>query len=64
MVAQYNSKLGRLNMMAQNPYNALLCVGDSKGVVSMWAPNTREPLAKMLCHKSTLSALHVDPRGL
>ncbi|KAK5649226.1 hypothetical protein RI129_000255 [Pyrocoelia pectoralis] len=64
IVVQYNAKLGRINMMTQNPYNAVLCVGSSNGVVSMWAPNTRDPLAKMLCHKSAISALHIDPKGL
>lgn len=64
MVSQYNTKLGKLSLLAQNPWNAVLCLGHSKGVVSMWAPNIREPLAKMLCHKSPLSALSVDPKGL
>ncbi|KAB0799810.1 hypothetical protein PPYR_06042 [Photinus pyralis] len=64
IVVQYNAKLGRINMMTQNPYNAAICVGSSKGVVSMWAPNSRDPLAKMLCHKSAISALHIDPKGL
>ncbi|KAF5290807.1 hypothetical protein FQR65_LT11511 [Abscondita terminalis] len=64
IVVQYNSRLGRINMMAQNPYNAVLCVGGSKGLVSMWTPNTREPVAKMLCHKSAMSSLHIDPKGM
>lgn len=50
-------------MVTQNPYNATLCVGHAKGVVSMWAPTVREPLAKMLCHKAPMTALHVDPKG-
>lgn len=49
--------------MTQNPYNALLCVGESKGVVSMWSPNTHQPLAKMLCHKSGVSAIAIHPYG-
>lgn len=64
IVAQYNTKLGRLSMLTQNPYNAVLCLGHAKGVVSMWAPNTKEPLAKMLCHKAAMSALHIDHKGL
>lgn len=51
-------------MLTQNPYNAVLCLGHSKGVVSMWAPNTKDPLAKMLCHKAAMSAIHVDPKGM
>lgn len=49
--------------MTQNPYNALLCVGDSKGVVSMWSPNSHQPLAKMLCHKQAISACAIHPHG-
>lgn len=64
MVSQYNARMGRLNLMAQNPYNATICCGHSKGVVTMWSPNARDPLAKMLCHKGPLTALHIDPRGL
>ncbi|XP_063908870.1 WD repeat-containing protein 46-like [Zophobas morio] len=63
MVSQFNSRLGRLTMLTQNPWNAVLCVGHVKGVVSMWSPNSKDPLAKMLCHKAPLTALHVDPRG-
>ncbi|XP_044761782.1 WD repeat-containing protein 46 [Coccinella septempunctata] len=63
LVNQFNSKLGRLSVMAQNPWNAVLCVGHSKGVVSMWSPNSRDPLAKMLCHGAPILGLHVDPKG-
>lgn len=63
MVSYYNSRLGRINMMCQNPWNAVLCAGNTKGVVSMWSPNMKDPLAKMLCHKTSMTALHVDPRG-
>lgn len=63
MVANYGSKLGRIRMMSQNPYNGVMCVGDSKGVVSMWSPTVQEPLAKMLCHSTPMVALAVDPKG-
>lgn len=49
--------------MAQNPANAVLCVGDSKGVVSMWSPNSKDPLAKMLCHTHGISACAIHPYG-
>lgn len=63
LVNQFNSNLGKLSVMTQNPWNAVLCVGHSKGVVSMWSPNSREPLAKILCHGSPILGLDVDPRG-
>lgn len=61
--ANYQSRNGPVRMMAQNPYNGVLCVGSSKGVVTMWSPTVREPLAKMLCHGTPLCALTVDPKG-
>ncbi|XP_065090998.1 WD repeat-containing protein 46 [Ochlerotatus camptorhynchus] len=63
-VTTYNTRLGKISMMCQNPWNAVTCVGNSKGVVSMWSPSVREPLAKMLCHSMPLTALAVDPTGI
>lgn len=63
-VASYNSRMGKISMMCQNPWNAVTCVGNSKGVVSMWSPSVRDPLAKMLCHSMPLTAVAVDPTGI
>ncbi|KZC07798.1 WD repeat-containing protein 46, partial [Dufourea novaeangliae] len=63
IVNSYNAKLGNLQTMTQNPSNAVLCVGNSKGVVSMWSPNNKEPLAKMLCHTQAINACAVHPYG-
>lgn len=63
IVTQYNTKLGRLSMMTQNPWNAILHVAHARGVVSLWSPNLREPLAKMLCHKAPMSGLAINPSG-
>lgn len=63
MVTSYNSRLGPIRMMEQNPSNGVLCVGGTKGVVSLWSPSTREPLAKLLCHRTAVAALAVDPLG-
>ncbi|KFB39615.1 hypothetical protein ZHAS_00007056 [Anopheles sinensis] len=62
-VANYNARMGKLTVMTQNPWNAVTCTGGSKGVVSMWSPMVRDPLAKMLCHPVQLTAIAVDPRG-
>ncbi|CAH0383988.1 unnamed protein product [Bemisia tabaci] len=64
MVAQFNTKYGRLNIMTQNPYNAILCCGHARGVVTMWSPNVRTPVAKMLVHEQPVSAVAVDTKGL
>ncbi|XP_014212281.1 WD repeat-containing protein 46-like isoform X2 [Copidosoma floridanum] len=63
IISRYNSKTGKIDVMTQNPSNALLCIGDSKGVVSMWSPNSDQPLAKMLCHNQAISACAVHPYG-
>ncbi|XP_078044482.1 WD repeat-containing protein 46 [Augochlora pura] len=58
-----NAKIGCIQAMTQNPTNAVLCVGSSKGVVSMWSPNSRDPLAKMLCHTQAINTIAVHPCG-
>ncbi|CAG2058093.1 unnamed protein product, partial [Timema podura] len=63
IVSNYNTKMGRLNVMTQNPYNAVLCLGHSKGIVTMWTPNMREPVCKMLCHPQPVQAVAVDSVG-
>ncbi|XP_063242893.1 WD repeat-containing protein 46 [Bacillus rossius redtenbacheri] len=63
IVSQFNSRMGRLNIMAQNPYNALICLGHAKGTVTMWSPNVKEPLAKLLCHPRPIQAIAIDSEG-
>ncbi|XP_001605963.1 WD repeat-containing protein 46 [Nasonia vitripennis] len=63
IISRYDSQIGRIDVMRQNPYNALLCVGESRGVVSMWSPNSHQPLAKMLCHKQAISSIAIHPYG-
>ncbi|XP_028168059.1 WD repeat-containing protein 46 [Ostrinia furnacalis] len=64
IVGHYNNRLGRTAVMTQNPYNATVCLGNSKGVVSLWSPTVRDPLAKILCHVTPLTAIAVDNRGM
>ncbi|XP_037813673.1 WD repeat-containing protein 46 [Lucilia sericata] len=63
LVGNYNTKLGDIRIMRQNPGNGVLCIGGGKGVVSMWSPKVREPLAKLLCHSTPMSALAIDQKG-
>ncbi|XP_050428715.1 WD repeat-containing protein 46 [Adelges cooleyi] len=63
LVEQFNAKMGRLSLMTQNPSNALVCLGNTKGVVSMWSPNLREPVAKILCHGNPVTSLAVNSNG-
>lgn len=64
IVGHYNNHLGRTSVMTQNPYNGTLCIGNSKGVVSVWSPTVKEPLAKILCHKTPLTAIAIDNSGM
>eukprot|EP00062_Callorhinchus_milii_P025093 gi/632985695/ref/XP_007909828.1/ PREDICTED: WD repeat-containing protein 46 [Callorhinchus milii] len=57
------TKAGRLNVMAQNPYNAIIHLGHTTGTVTMWSPNVKEPLVKMLCHRGGIRAIAVDKTG-
>ncbi|XP_034194274.2 WD repeat-containing protein 46 [Osmia lignaria lignaria] len=62
-ISSFNSKVGNVAVMTQNPSNAVLCVGDTKGIVSMWSPNSSKPLAKMLCHTQAVNSCTVHPYG-
>ncbi|XP_076859264.1 WD repeat-containing protein 46 [Brachyhypopomus gauderio] len=62
-VAAIGTKLGRLDVMAQNPHNAIVHLGHPNGTVSLWSPNQKEPLVKMLCHRGGVRALTVDKSG-
>ncbi|XP_070593033.1 WD repeat-containing protein 46 isoform X2 [Erythrolamprus reginae] len=62
-VATICTKAGRLAVMAQNPSNAIVHLGHSNGTVTLWSPNTKAPLARMLCHQGAVRAVAVDPSG-
>lgn len=49
--------------MRQNPANAIIHTGDCKGVVSLWSPNSKEYLVKVLCHRNTVSGIEVSRCG-
>ncbi len=57
------TKTGRLDVMAQNPHNAVIHLGHPNGTISLWSPNQKEPLAKMLCHRGAVRSLTVDKTG-
>uniref|UniRef100_A0A131XHQ9 Putative wd40-repeat-containing subunit of the 18s rrna processing complex n=1 Tax=Hyalomma excavatum TaxID=257692 RepID=A0A131XHQ9_9ACAR len=64
MVASFNARSGRLNVMKQNPYNAVVLTGHTNGVVKMWTPNMAQPAVSMLCAKAPVRDLAVDQRGV
>lgn len=58
------TRMGPCGVMAQNPWNAVLCLGHVRGCVTMWSPNQADPLVKMICHRGPVQALAVDRAGL
>lgn len=62
-VAEMPTKLGPAMSMAQNPYNAVLHVGHQNGTVTLWSPNSSEPLVKLLAHRGAVRSLAMDREG-
>lgn len=62
-VAAICTKAGRLDVMSQNPHNAIIHLGHSNGTVTLWSPNQKEPLVKMLCHQGGVRSVTVDKSG-
>ncbi|XP_061591889.1 WD repeat-containing protein 46 [Cololabis saira] len=62
-VAAICTKTGRLDVMCQNPNNAIIHLGHSNGTVTLWSPNQKEALVKMLCHQGGVRSVTVDKTG-
>ncbi|KAI1139551.1 BING4CT-domain-containing protein [Hypoxylon sp. FL0543] len=63
LVAEIPTRLGAPVSLTQNPYNAVLHVGHQNGTVTLWSPNSTEPLVKLLAHKGPVRSLAVDREG-
>lgn len=55
--------IGKCDVLAQNPYNAVMHLGHSNGTVTLWSPSMSSPLVKILCHKGPVQALAIDNSG-
>ena len=64
MVRQTRTHLGRLDVLCQNPRNAVLCLGHAQGTVTMWTPNFQAPVVKMLCHQQPIRSVAIDHSGM
>lgn len=62
-VAAICTKTGRLDVMCQNPQNAIIHLGHHNGTVTLWSPNQKEALVKMLCHQGSVRSVTVDKTG-
>lgn len=49
--------------MSQNPFNAVMGLGHSNGIVSMWTPNSSVPVIKVLAHSAPLTSLSFESQG-
>ena len=49
--------------MTHNPANAIVLTGSAKGVVSMWSPNSKEPLVELFTHRANVRGIAVDHSG-
>lgn len=63
LVAELPSRLGPAVSMNQNPYNAIMHVGHQNGTVTLWSPNSSEPLVKLLAHRGPVRSLAMDRVG-
>ncbi|KAF2748944.1 BING4CT-domain-containing protein [Sporormia fimetaria CBS 119925] len=63
MLSEQPTRLGPPTAFAQNPHNAILHIGHQKGMVTLWSPNSSEPLVKMLPHAGPVRSIAVDRAG-
>jgi U3 small nucleolar RNA-associated protein 7 len=63
LIGEYRTGMGVCQVMKQNPQNAIMHLGHNNGTVSLWSPNSKDPLVKMLCHKGNVLDLAVDLSG-
>ncbi|KAL0258777.1 putative U3 small nucleolar RNA-associated protein 7 [Diplodia seriata] len=63
MVIELPTRQGSPTAFAQNPYNAILHVGHQNGQVSLWSPNSSDPLVKLLAHRGPVRSLAMDREG-
>lgn len=63
IVAQQRPKLGLINVLRSNPWNAVMCVGHTNGRVTMWTPNLGTAVVSMQCHQGAVGAIAVDSNG-
>ncbi|KAM3551910.1 hypothetical protein MY1884_007480 [Beauveria asiatica] len=63
LVAEIPTKLGQPVSLGQNRYNAIMHVGHQNGAVTLWSPNSQEPLVKLLAHRGPVRSLAMDRIG-
>lgn len=49
--------------MCQNKQSAVIALGHDRGSISLWTPNSNEPVAKFLKHTAAVTAVDIDITG-
>ena len=62
MATRY-TELGTCDVMTHNPKNAVIHCGHTNGTVTLWVPSNKEPVARILCHKSRIRSVAVTHNG-
>mmetsp|Transcript_2970 Transcript_2970/g.2688 ORF Transcript_2970/g.2688 Transcript_2970/m.2688 type:complete len:197 (+) Transcript_2970:327-917(+) len=62
--AEHRFHFENVNDMKRNPWNGVICVGDARGIVSMWTPNINKPVVRLIAHNGPCKSLAIDSRGL
>lgn len=63
LVTEIPTRLGKPVSLGQNRYNAIMHLGHQNGTVSLWSPNSQEPLVKLLAHRGPVRSLAMDRVG-
>ncbi|KAF8823018.1 BING4CT (NUC141) domain-containing protein [Cardiosporidium cionae] len=57
VIAKHKTQRGPCHCMRQNPNNAVIHLGHSRGTVTLWTPNLSKPAVDLLCHKGPVTCL-------
>jgi U3 small nucleolar RNA-associated protein 7 len=63
IISEHTTHLGPTTSLAQNPHNAILHMGHQNGTVTLWSPNSSEPLVKLLPHHGVVRDIAIDRSG-
>lgn len=61
--SELRTRLGPVQAMKQNPWNAVLHLGHANGTVTLWAPTMAEPLVKIQACRGPVRDLAIDREG-
>ncbi|WUR05063.1 WD40 repeat domain-containing protein [Vairimorpha necatrix] len=62
-VSSYFIKDKNIKSLKQNKATAVVYTGHKNGVVSLWTPNCKNPITKVLCHKIGISNIEIERSG-